>query len=365
MAANFLPRLKERLLRPGGPPLTFRITNIVVAILMIVSGIVFFTWKQFEHIMLGVFELLFGAWIIVFELAESPRLAQYVQFMYTWFGRGLLYVFIGCLTLGYKAFGWVFGAIIAGVGVVYIVLAFTLKRDESYAASIDSGRPAGESIYDPNAVYGPGMALPYILARRSLRFGRRASVALLVANVLLGALVFVQGCLSAAVGDVRHVMLGILCLVAGLTLVVSEFVHVGVLRVHAAFLFSFAGRGLFYAMLGCLTVDTKPAVLGIGVALAVAGTAMLALALAPRLSFDDPADQYASATRGALGGAASDGLPHVADAALQPPKSVLALGISAPLGASSSTYGMSQPRLAYPQSPERYATSAAGRAHRV
>ncbi|KAJ2770698.1 hypothetical protein IWQ57_002539 [Coemansia nantahalensis] len=209
------------------------------------------------------------------------------------------------------------------------------------------------------------MALPYILARRSLRFGRRASVALLVANVLLGALVFVQGCLSAAVGDVRHVMLGILCLVAGLTLVVSEFVHVGVLRVHAAFLFSFAGRGLFYAMLGCLTVDTKPAVLGIGVALAVAGTAMLALALAPRLPFDDPADQYASATRGTLGGAATDGLPHVADAALQPPKSVLALGISAPLGASSSTYGMSQPRLAYPPSPERYATSAAGRAHRV
>ncbi|KAJ2770699.1 hypothetical protein IWQ57_002540 [Coemansia nantahalensis] len=154
MAANFLPRLKERFLWPGGPPLTFRITNIVVAILMIVSGIVFFTWKQFEHIMLGVFELLFGAWIIVFELAESPRLAQYVQFMYTWFGRGLLYVFIGCLTLGFKAFGWVFGAIIAGVGVVYIVLAFTLKRDESYAASIDSGRPAGESIYDPNAVYG-------------------------------------------------------------------------------------------------------------------------------------------------------------------------------------------------------------------
>ncbi|KAJ2714191.1 hypothetical protein H4R19_001854 [Coemansia spiralis] len=207
------------------------------------------------------------------------------------------------------------------------------------------------------------MALPYVLARRSLQFGRRASLALLAVNVLLGALVFAQGCLSAAVGDVRHIMLGILCLVAGLTLVVVELVHIGVLRMHAAFLFSFSGRGLLHVALGCLTVDTDAASLGIGVALAVAGAVLLALALVPGLPFDDPADQYAAAARGPPGAAATGGLPLTAGTA--PPKSVLAMGISAPLGVSNSTFDVSRSGLAYPSSLDVYATSAADRAHRV
>ncbi|KAJ2688944.1 hypothetical protein H4R19_006532 [Coemansia spiralis] len=155
MANNkFISKIKGRLLRPGGPPLVFRVANIVVAILMIVSGIVFFTWHQFEHIMLGVFELLFGMWIIAIEFAASTQMARYVKFMFTWFGRGLFYVFIGCLTFGYKTFGWVLGAIITGVGAVYIVLAFTMKRGENYATSPDGARLSGEPMYDPHSVYG-------------------------------------------------------------------------------------------------------------------------------------------------------------------------------------------------------------------
>ncbi|KAJ1735105.1 hypothetical protein LPJ61_000735 [Coemansia biformis] len=155
MAAALLSRLNERLCRPGGPPLYFRITNLVVAVLMIVSGIVFFTWSQFERIMLGVFEVLFGLWIIAIELAETSRVGRYVQFMFTWFGRGLFYVVVGCLTLGHKTFGWVFGAIIAGVGVVFIALALTVKRRESYATNPDADRLSGHDVmYDPNSVYG-------------------------------------------------------------------------------------------------------------------------------------------------------------------------------------------------------------------
>ncbi|KAJ1735106.1 hypothetical protein LPJ61_000736 [Coemansia biformis] len=203
------------------------------------------------------------------------------------------------------------------------------------------------------------MALPYVLARRALRFSRWASPALLVANVLLGALVFVQGCLSAAAGDVRHVMLGIACLVAGLTVVTAEFVHVAVLRMYAAFLFSFCGRGLLYVVLGCLTVDTAAAELGVGVALAAAGATFLALALVPRLPFDDPADRYAAAIRGPQAGAVADTLPTSAGGA-SAPKSVLAMGISAPLGASSSTFDVSRSGLVFQSPLDGYAAADRG-----
>ncbi|KAJ2780679.1 hypothetical protein H4R18_003320 [Coemansia javaensis] len=181
------------------------------------------------------------------------------------------------------------------------------------------------------------MALPYVLARRSLAFGRRVSLVLLVANVLLGALLVAQGCLSAAVGDVRHVMLGILCLVAGIAVVAVEFVHVAALRAHAAFLFSFCGRGLLYLVLGCLSVDSAPAALGCGLALVVAGAAFLALTPVRSLSFDDPSDRYAAIVRGPPG-ADSDAQAHAAAGPSPPqPKTVLQMGISAPLGASSCT----------------------------
>ncbi|KAJ2556905.1 hypothetical protein EV175_001682, partial [Coemansia sp. RSA 1933] len=127
--------LGQRLRQPGGPPFYFRIANLVVAVLMIVMAIVFFTWGEFGRIMLGIFEIIFAVWMIMFEVAELAWLTPLVQFMFTWRGRGIFYVFIGCLTLGYRTVGWVLGAVIIAVGVVYIVLSFTSKRNESYVDS--------------------------------------------------------------------------------------------------------------------------------------------------------------------------------------------------------------------------------------
>ncbi|KAJ2848649.1 hypothetical protein IWW36_003164 [Coemansia brasiliensis] len=155
MAFTYFSDLKERLRRPGGPPFTFRVANLIVAILMIVSAIVFFTWSDFGRIMVGVYEIVFGIWMIMFELAELAWLTPQVQFMFTWRGRGLFYVFIGCLTLGHKTFGWVVGAIIIAVGVVYIVLSFTSKRNESYGIdAAGGGYPSTSNImYNTNPIY--------------------------------------------------------------------------------------------------------------------------------------------------------------------------------------------------------------------
>ncbi|KAJ2808596.1 hypothetical protein H4S07_003385 [Coemansia furcata] len=155
MIASYFHNLNERLRRPGGPPLYFRITNIVVAILMIIAGIAFFTWSNFLRIMFGIFEIVFAIWIIMFELAEMTWLAPYVQFMFTWRGRGIFYVFMGCLTLGYKALGWILGAIIIGIGAAYIVLSFTAKRHENYMTG--AGVAGTDTMYRDNSMAHKGL----------------------------------------------------------------------------------------------------------------------------------------------------------------------------------------------------------------
>ncbi|KAJ2725806.1 hypothetical protein GGI07_001013 [Coemansia sp. Benny D115] len=127
------------------------ISNILVSILMIVSAIVFFVWADFMRIMLGIYEIVFGVWMIMFELAELAWLTPYVQFMFTWRGRGFFYIFIGCLTLGHKALGWIFGAIITAIGVLYVVLSFTAKKNESYATDVHS---AGNNMYNDSGMHG-------------------------------------------------------------------------------------------------------------------------------------------------------------------------------------------------------------------
>ncbi|KAJ1877032.1 hypothetical protein H4R99_003220 [Coemansia sp. RSA 1722] len=149
---SYFHDLQQRLRQPGGPPYYFRIANIVVAVLMIVSAVIFFVWADFMRIMLGVYEIVFGVWMILFELTEMAWLTPYVQFMFTWRGRGLFYVFIGCLTLGYKTLGWVFGSIITAIGVLYIVLSFTSMKDESYVNSTVSGNTT--TMYNSSGMYG-------------------------------------------------------------------------------------------------------------------------------------------------------------------------------------------------------------------
>ncbi|KAJ2780680.1 hypothetical protein H4R18_003321 [Coemansia javaensis] len=156
MGAGYFRGLAERLRRPGGPPLYFRAANVVVAALMVASGIVFFTWAGFERIMLGVYLVLFGAWIVGSEVSEATRMARYARFMLTWLGRGLFYVFIGCLVLGDRAAGWALGALIIAAGVVYVVLGLTVMRNKQYGPSSPASshtRP-GDAMYDPNSVYG-------------------------------------------------------------------------------------------------------------------------------------------------------------------------------------------------------------------
>ncbi|KAJ1838647.1 hypothetical protein LPJ73_007015 [Coemansia sp. RSA 2703] len=141
------------------------------------------------------------------------------------------------------------------------------------------------------------MALPYIIARRSFAFSRYLSLPLLIVNAVQGVLILIQGCLSCSVGDVRHVMLGILCIFVGFFVALMEVVHLAAFRMYAAMLFSFFGRGLFYVIFGCITVESagRPAELGIGLEIVIVGVAFLGMSLKSKVFFDDPEDGYAMA----------------------------------------------------------------------
>ncbi|KAJ2492740.1 hypothetical protein IWW37_001186 [Coemansia sp. RSA 2050] len=138
------------------------------------------------------------------------------------------------------------------------------------------------------------MTLPYIIARRPLHFSRALTLPLMAVNASLGVLVFVQGCLSLSAGDVRHIMLGIACLVAGVLVLSMEFVHLAAVRMYASFLFSFTGRGLFYLVCGILTIDSTKAELGIGLVLVIFSLFFIGLALVSTAYYDDPQDEYAA-----------------------------------------------------------------------
>ncbi|KAJ2044960.1 hypothetical protein GGI08_006952 [Coemansia sp. S2] len=138
------------------------------------------------------------------------------------------------------------------------------------------------------------MTLPYIIARRPLRFSRALTLPLMLLNVLLGVLVFVQGCLSLATGEVRHIMLGIVCLIAGILVISMEFIHLAAVRMYASFLFSFTGRGLFYLIFGSLTIGDTKAELGIGLVLVILSLMFIGLSLVSTVYYDDPQDEYAT-----------------------------------------------------------------------
>ncbi|KAJ2480699.1 hypothetical protein IWW56_002282 [Coemansia sp. RSA 2131] len=182
------------------------------------------------------------------------------------------------------------------------------------------------------------MPLPYILARRPVRFSRPASLVLLMLNMVMGVLMLTQGGLSVMEGDVRHIMLGVMCLFFGLFVCIVEFLHIAALRMYASFLFSYCGRGLFYLIIGCLTVDNESAELGIGLVLVITGVILLGLALSVSLMFDDPEDHYANVIRNMQNGMYPNpkqmGVASV-------PKTILTMDSYAPQGISSSTFDVS------------------------
>lgn len=58
------------------------------------------------------------------EFQIPPLVPKYASFMFSFIGRGIFYVFVGCVTVGGKWYNIVPGTLIGVVGIAYIVLEF-------------------------------------------------------------------------------------------------------------------------------------------------------------------------------------------------------------------------------------------------
>ncbi|KZF23204.1 COPI associated [Xylona heveae TC161] len=102
----------------------FRIVNLAVAVLLILGGISQFFPFGFQNAIVGIYVILFGLATGLLEFQVPPYVSRYASFYFSFLGRGIFYVFIGCILLSHYWWRYVSGSIIGVVGIAYIALEF-------------------------------------------------------------------------------------------------------------------------------------------------------------------------------------------------------------------------------------------------
>ncbi|KAI9376411.1 COPI associated protein-domain-containing protein [Aspergillus egyptiacus] len=103
-----------------------RIVNVVVGVLMVLGGISQFFTGDFGRIILGAYVVVFG--LIVGGLEFIPNVPDYVyryaSFLFSFVGRGVFYIFVGCILLHNHVLRIIAGSIIGFFGLAYVGLEF-------------------------------------------------------------------------------------------------------------------------------------------------------------------------------------------------------------------------------------------------
>ncbi|KAI8393968.1 Golgi apparatus membrane protein TVP15 [Radiomyces spectabilis] len=144
--------------------LIFRIINIVVGCLMIIGGAGTIVVGGFPNFIQGIYCILLGIMAGVFEFQVPGQVAQFASFMFSFLGRGIFYIFIGCITMNWNLLSLICGIIIAVIGVAYVVLHFvpaveppSNMRYETYEQSM--GRSVTHAV-DPASEQSQKTQLP-------------------------------------------------------------------------------------------------------------------------------------------------------------------------------------------------------------
>ena len=58
------------------------------------------------------------------EFQIPPQIARYASFMFSFLGRGIFYLFVGCIIMGDNWWKYTAGSIVALVGIAYVGLEF-------------------------------------------------------------------------------------------------------------------------------------------------------------------------------------------------------------------------------------------------
>ncbi|KAK5133697.1 hypothetical protein LTR08_007451 [Meristemomyces frigidus] len=102
----------------------FRIVNLAVGVFMILGGIGQFFPITVQGVIVGVYVMIFGLATGLLEFQIPPQVARYASFMFSFIGRGVFYLFIGCIMMGTHWSKYVAGSLVAITGIGYIALEF-------------------------------------------------------------------------------------------------------------------------------------------------------------------------------------------------------------------------------------------------
>ncbi|KAF4454515.1 putative TVP15 Tlg2-Vesicle Protein [Fusarium austroafricanum] len=102
----------------------FRIVNLVVGVITVLGGIASIFSLGLQSIVVGAYMIVFGLVIALLEFQIPPQVSRHASFMFSFIGRGIFYVFIGCLLLGSFILSKIAGAIVGIIGIAYVALEF-------------------------------------------------------------------------------------------------------------------------------------------------------------------------------------------------------------------------------------------------
>ncbi|KAI8338114.1 COPI associated protein-domain-containing protein [Chlamydoabsidia padenii] len=104
--------------------IVFRVVNLVAAVFLVIGGVAFILQGGFPNFITAVFCILFGIMTGLFEFKLPKSIIQFASFMFSLLGRGMFYIFLGCIILNYNSLSLACGVIIILIGVVYSICHF-------------------------------------------------------------------------------------------------------------------------------------------------------------------------------------------------------------------------------------------------
>ncbi|KAM3514049.1 hypothetical protein MY11210_002261 [Beauveria gryllotalpidicola] len=102
----------------------FRIVNLAVGAITVLGGVFGFFGGGLRAIILSIYMIIFGLSIGLLEFQIPPQVSRYANFLFSFVGRGVFYVFLGCLLLGTKIISNIAGGVVGITGIAYIALEF-------------------------------------------------------------------------------------------------------------------------------------------------------------------------------------------------------------------------------------------------
>jgi uncharacterized membrane protein HdeD (DUF308 family) len=101
------------------------VLNIICGILLVISGVLKIMAIALSPIIVGLYMAVFGIFIVICEFQMPSWIPINCGFLTNLLGRGLFYIFCGCLVLDNAGFNLFSGIFIIVLGVFYVAFHLT------------------------------------------------------------------------------------------------------------------------------------------------------------------------------------------------------------------------------------------------